>query len=178
MDVIIPDWGIKLLQKKYKLLEPFDERYLGPNGYDLRLGPQVTILEPIEEPVRVTRKELKQRSRVIDISTTGFELKPKQFALFSTLEYIRVPRFLVAIVWNRSSLARLGIRVRGDAGFIDSGFEGVIALEVYNDSENTYIFHTGDKIAQVVFHLTLPCLTPYRGVYKGQKSWEIMSRGV
>lgn len=175
--MILSDWMIKQVQMKHQLITPFKEELLQPNGYDIRLGDTILVPKKIDKVIDISRGKLEMEYEEHRLDEDGFILKPKQFILVATYEYVRIPHFLVAIVWNRSSMARLGIRVRGDAGFIDSGFEGNIALEIYNDSENSYLLRKGYKIAQLVFYQTFTPEQLYDGVYKGQTK-DINSRGV
>jgi dCTP deaminase len=60
-------------------------------------------------------------------------LEPSKFVLASTQEKISVPNHLAAFVAGRSSVGRLGLQIQ-NAGFVDSGFQGQITLELYNQS--------------------------------------------
>lgn len=83
----------------------------------------------------------------------SFTLRPHDFVLASTVEYVRIPRDLVAIVEGKSSLARIGLKVHVTAGYIDPGFEGNITLELCNMSGNNDIeLMPGMRISQLAFH--------------------------
>lgn len=59
---------------------------------------------------------------------------------------------LVAIVASRSGLSlKHGIRVAQGIGVIDSDYHGEIGVILANDSEEAYVVHPGDRIAQLMF---------------------------
>lgn len=98
-----------------------------------------------------------------------FYIKPKEFVLATTKEYIKLPNDLTAFVEGRSSIGRMGLFVQ-NAGWVDPGFEGEITLELFNASDNTIKLVGGMRIAQLVFaQLDRPAGNPYNGKYQGQK---------
>lgn len=98
-----------------------------------------------------------------------FVIKPKEFVLATTKEYIKLPNDLTAFVEGRSSIGRMGLFVQ-NAGWVDPGFEGEITLELFNASDNAIKLIEGMRIAQLVFaQLDRPAENPYNGKYQGQK---------
>lgn len=103
------------------------------------------------------------------LSDKAFYIKPKEFVLATTKEYIKLPNDLTAFVEGRSSIGRMGLFVQ-NAGWVDPGFEGEITLELFNASDNTIRLVEGMRIAQLVFaKLDRPAENPYNGKYQGQK---------
>jgi dCTP deaminase len=91
------------------------------------------------------------------------------FILASTNESIKVPLDHAAFVAGRSSIGRIGIQVQ-NAGFVDSGFEGEVTLELHNQSNKKILLHKGMRICQIVFmKMTSSCIKPYNGKYQFQK---------
>ena len=74
---------------------------------------------------------------------------------------------------GRSSIGRLGVIVHATAGFIDSGFEGTITLEISNAGKIPVALHPGMRICQLTLLETGPVLRPYgagrRSKYQGQR---------
>lgn len=104
----------------------------------------------------------------MDIEYGPYELKPDEFILGSTREYVEVPPTLLARVEGRSSIGRLGVMVHVTAGFIDPGFHGNITLEIKNVSDRPFKLVYGDRICQIVFEeLDTCCSIPYHGRYQG-----------
>ncbi len=106
-------------------IEPFNEKQLNPNSYDLRLSEHVAIytnaaLDAAKEN-QVERFDIPKK--------TGLLLKPGELYLMSTVESTYTPDFVPGIE-GRSSVARLGISIHATAGFGDVGFNGTWTLEV------------------------------------------------
>ncbi|MFW6002192.1 MAG: dCTP deaminase, partial [archaeon] len=95
-------------------------------------------------------------------------LKPGDFVLATTLEWIEIPSDLSAQVCGKSTWARKGLIVEM-AGFIDPGFTGNITLEIKNIGCAPIILRHKDLICQIKFNkLTSECSKPYSGKYLGQ----------
>lgn len=89
-------------------------------------------------------------------------LKPGEFILGSTSEWVEIPNNIVAIVEGRSSVGRLGITAHITAGYIDPGFKGNITLEIANVSNQKFQLKKEMSICQIVFHeLSSECENPY-----------------
>lgn len=94
--------------------------------------------------------------------TPSLWLKPNEFALGSTLQWVEIPRGLVASLHGKSSYGREGLAVHITAGHIDPGFRGEITLELKNLSSAPIFLARGMPIAQLVFHrLLTPCRLAY-----------------
>lgn len=91
-----------------------------------------------------------------------YDLKPGEFILGSTSEWVEIPNNIVAIVEGRSSVGRLGITAHITAGYIDPGFKGNITLEIANVSNQKFQLKKNMSICQIVFHeLSSECENPY-----------------
>lgn len=89
-------------------------------------------------------------------------LRPGDFILAGTVEYVEIPSDLVAQVEGRSTYARKGIIVHATAGYIDPGFRGFITLEIANISGSIRELPIGARIAQLIFHqLSSRATRPY-----------------
>ena len=108
----------------------------------------------------------------------AFIIHPNEFALATTLEYVKIPDDLVARVEGRSSMGRLGVTMHVTAGFIDPGFEGNITLEISNIGAMPVALYPGQRVCQIVFEtMTTPSEIPYghpdrNSKYMGQTSPE------
>lgn len=89
----------------------------------------------------------------IDILHDTYKLKPNEFILGSTLEYVELPNYLCGQVEGKSSIARLGISCHQTAGYIDAGYNGNITLELFNCSNREFELESGMPICQMVFHM-------------------------
>ncbi len=79
-----------------------------------------------------------------------FELLPQEFVLVSTLENIKIPHDLMAVLYPRSSVNRKGLSV-DLTGIIDSGYEGPLTMPIRNNTRSVVRLHPGERFCQVVF---------------------------
>lgn len=113
-------------------IEPFDERGLTPNGYDLRIA---EVMLP-DEGATVFRE-----GKVVVPAGARF--------LVSTLERVRMPGDVCGSLWLRSSYARRG--VFGSFGKIEAGFEGTLTVGGLNAGRAPVELPIGDRFCQLVF---------------------------
>jgi len=116
-------------------IEPFDDRNLTPNGYDLRIG---------EAYFPDTEEHFKGGSVFIP---------PKSGVAVATLEYLKLSGAVCAQLWLRSSYARKGIL--SSFGKVDSGFEGMLTIPLYNSTNASFELKIGDRFLQIVFERLL-----------------------
>ncbi|HEV2916926.1 MAG TPA: dCTP deaminase [Candidatus Babeliales bacterium] len=107
------------------IIEPFNEKQLGPNSYNLRLHHELMIYD---EPFLDMKKN--HKVRYIYIPEEGLLLEPGVLYLGRTVEYTKTES-LVPMIEGRSSIGRLGLFVHITAGFGDVGFSGFWTLEMY-----------------------------------------------
>lgn len=117
----------KLIREKIGkeiVIDPFDERKLNTNGYNLSLQNKLIIYEnPILD--MKTSNPIKE----ILIPEDGLVLQPGRLYLGSTVERTYTDKFM-PIIEGRSSIARLGIFVHITAGLGEVGFNGNWTLEL------------------------------------------------
>ena len=178
--MILSDGDIRArLEKGDLAFEPLadPDKQIQPASVDLRLDNtfvvyKLTHLPVIDPKDPATISKYTEEVHIAD--GDAFILHPGEFALGSTLEWVRIPSDLVARVEGRSSIGRLAVVVHATAGFIDPGFEGQITLELSNLGRVPVKLYPGMRISQVVMHtMTSPAERPYgpaRGSkYLGQK---------
>ena len=163
---------LELLNKKELIIDPFSSESLQPAGYDLRLDNKILIYD---SEILDTKNKDSIKYKIVDIDeNSGFTLKPFQFVLGSSIEYISLPDNVAAFIQARSSIARLGIIIHFVAGFIDPGFEGKITFEIINLNNVPVKLYPKMRVAQIIF-MKLPskCIRSYRqkkdAKYLGQK---------
>lgn len=106
-------------------IDPFDEKLLNPNSYNLRLHNELLIYE---DPVLDMKKP--NKTNKIIIPEDGYILKPGELYLGRTLEYTKTDKY-VPMLEGRSSIGRLGLFIHVTAGFGDVGFNGYWTLEMF-----------------------------------------------
>lgn len=78
-----------------------------------------------------------------------FYLHPRQFVLASTLEFIKLPKYLCGSVIGRSTYGRLGLII-ATAIHINAGFRGTITLELSNVGEIPIALYPCMRIGQII----------------------------
>lgn len=164
--MILSDRTIReLIEKGELVIEPYEPSHVQCSSLDLRLGEEIAVYK---EGDCIDVKEKISGIEVIKIKDF-FEIKPKEFLLATTLEYIKLPNYITAFVEGRSSLGRLGLFIE-NAGWVDAGFEGQITLELFNANKRPIRLYKGMRICQLVFaKLDREPEKVYSGKYKGQK---------
>lgn len=80
-----------------------------------------------------------------------FELLPQEYVLVSTLESVKVPKDLMAVLYPRSSTNRKGLSL-DLTGIVDSGYEGQLTLPIRNNTHSQIVrLYPGERLCQLVF---------------------------
>lgn len=149
------------------LLKP--EEQFGPTSVDLRLGTDfqvmrrtnLTHMDLMKDPEELNRDVQRHMQHVKVKPTEPFILHPGEFALASTLEYVKVPLDLAARLEGRSTWGRLGLQIHATAGFVDPGFRGALTFELSNVSNIPLPLYPGVRISQICFFLSSTTNLPY-----------------
>ncbi|EOU2128623.1 TPA: dCTP deaminase [Clostridium perfringens] len=95
-----------------------------------------------------------------------FILYPNQLVLANTFEFIKLPNNIMANIYTRSSINRLGVKI---SSIVQPGYSGTLTLELINRSNSTVKLKCGMRIIQVVlFDTGDKEAIPYRNI-KGAK---------
>lgn len=144
----------RLVDKGYLQIEPYDPECVQPASYDLHLHPDIKVAE--------------ERGGWRDMHLDQ-PLLTDEFALASTLETIKLPDHVAAMVIGCSTEARNGLMVEC-AGWVDPGFHGQLTLELKNIGPDHIWLGAGQRIAQLVFfQMDRTADPPYRGRYQHQQ---------
>lgn len=161
MAIITKKQILERLEKNEIQFKPnLDKFQLQAHAVDLRLGftfliPKMwKLTEKGREAVHIDHfsKDRPQYFDTIELEKGQyFDLLPGEHVLVSTLESIKVPSDLMAILYPRSSVNRKGLSV-DLTGIIDSGYEGQLAVPVRNNTQaQTVRLYPGERFCQVVF---------------------------
>ncbi|MEN8154372.1 MAG: dCTP deaminase [Acidobacteriota bacterium] len=146
---------IKEMSEKNSLLDPFTDKSvrdnvisfgLGPYGYDLRLDREF--------------KKIRRKNKIIDphsIKDSDYEtitgdkilIEPNSYILGKSLEYIKMPKKILGIVFGKSTYARCGILVNVTP--VEPEWEGHLTISISNVSGNSATLHPLQGIAQIIF---------------------------
>ena len=157
--MILPDSEIKKRLRSDIIIEPFTEKRLNPNSYNL-------TLYDILKTYKYYSLDMKDEHEY-DINLIPWEgmiLKPGRIYLAKTIEYTETHN-LVPMINGRSSIGRLGLSVHITAGTGDVGFCGHWTMEL--SCIQPVRIYAGIEICQICYHTLLGrCENPYNGKYQ------------
>lgn len=133
----------KNLGSKIKI-DPYDDRNLNPNSYNMTLHHELMTYEEVVLDMRKAN-----RVRRFSIPPEGLVLSPNQLYLARTVEMTET-NDLVPMIEGRSSIGRLGLFVHVTAGFGDVGFRGFWTLEMF--AVQPVRIYAGVPICQIFYH--------------------------
>ncbi|MDL2248863.1 dCTP deaminase [Tyzzerella sp. OttesenSCG-928-J15] len=138
--------GLEIKDKLGKdiFIEPYDEKFLNPNSYNLRLHNELLVYE---EDVLDMKKPNKTKS--IIIPEDGLLIEPGKLYLGRTMEFTKTLNY-VPMLEGRSSIGRLGMYIHVTAGFGDVGFSGYWTLEIH--CVQPLKIYPGISICQIYYH--------------------------
>ncbi|MGK0464979.1 dCTP deaminase [Clostridium sp.] len=125
-------------------IEPFDEKQLNPNSYNLRLYNELLVYENLTLDMK---KE--NTCETLVIPPEGIVLQPNKLYIGRTIEYTETDKF-VPMLEGRSSVGRLGLFVHVTAGFGDGGFRGFWTLEIH--CIQPIRIYANIEICQIYYH--------------------------
>ena len=134
-------------------IDPFDEKRLNPNSYNLRLHNQLLVYHDAILDVK------KQNAyATITIPPEGLVLETNRLYLGRSLEYTKTEGF-VPMLEGRSSMGRLGLFVHVTAGFGDVGFSGYWTLEIH--AIHPIRIYPEMEVCQIYYHNIYGDYVPY-----------------
>lgn len=144
-------------------IRPLKGKDIQPASIDLRLGNKFMMFRHEKGHIDPRNDEIRDYMRMITVEEEGaFIIQPHSVILATTKEYVKIPDDLIARVEGRSSIGRLGLTMHITAGYIDSGFEGKITLEIANLTSNAIKLYPNQRVCQIVFEtMTTPSEIPY-----------------
>lgn len=129
---VLSDKNIRELIRNGELsIEPFVEKNLTPNGYDLTID-------------EIYIKKTDQH-----INDGIAKIPPLTWFAVSTREFVKMGAKVVSQLWIRSSYARKGIIA--SFGKVDAGFHGTLTISCFNASHEEVEIPIGDRFCQIVF---------------------------
>jgi len=145
------------------------EEQFGPTSVDLRLGTDfqvmarsnLTHMDLAQSPDVLSDQVQASMTHVKIAPGEPFVLHPGEFALASTLEFVKIPLDIAARLEGRSTWGRLGLQIHATAGFVDPGFVGALTFELSNVSTVPLQLYPGVRISQICFFDTQQTHLPY-----------------
>lgn len=174
---VMPDHWIREQATKHGMIEPFSERVaqkglvsygLSSYGYDTRISREFKIFTNVHSTV-VDPKNF-DANALVDVETDVCIIPPNSFALARTLEYIRMPRDVVAVCVGKSTYARCGIIINVTP--LNPEWEGHVTMEISNTTPLPAKIYANEGICQwIFFKADSLCESSYRdtnGKYMNQ----------
>lgn len=142
--MILSGKEIKNKLGKEIIIEPFSEKQLNPNSYNLKLHNELLVYD---ETVLDMKKQ--NKAKKIIIPDEGLVLEPGKLYLGRTIEYTETDKY-VPMLEGRSSVGRLGLFIHVTAGFGDVGFHGYWTLEIF--CVQPIRIYSGIELCQIYYH--------------------------
>lgn len=139
-------------------IEPFNEKCLNPNSYNLSLFDELVVYD-----CDVLDMKKEHKTKTIKIPKEGLLLEPGKLYLGRTNEYTRTENY-VPMLEGRSSIGRLGLYIHVTAGFGDVGFSGYWTLEIH--CVMPIIIYPNVEICQIYYHKIDGDFETYEGTYQ------------
>ncbi len=151
----------RIHQKELVFSPEIDQFQIQQHSVDLRLGFSFLIPKSWELTqegrVAVRTDHLDQehksmRNTLVELEEGQFfDILPGEYVAVSTLEKIKLPDNVMAVLYPRSSVNRRGLSI-DLTGVIDAGYEGNLLIPVRNNTQFQVIrMYPGERFCQVVF---------------------------
>lgn len=152
-------------------IEPFDEKSVGPNSYDVRLGDTMALVtdnapDIFDRGYCVNTSIPSKVTEVWQEEDGSFRLEPNCAYLAHTIETIGSDLY-VPTVHGRSTAARHGLVVHY-AGLGDLGWKGQVVLELVNLTGYPMYIKPGVRLAQICWHPVVGDIRLYNSTYQNQ----------
>ena len=137
---------IQLYVQKVALLEPFQEKNLGPASYDLTLGNDCWYSDHTAETGELKRALQPGEHLVI---------QPNSIVFVSSAEILNLPFYLTARFNLKLRFLHEGLLV-GTGPQVDPGFSGKLSCPLHNISSEKICLTCGETFAVIEFQKTTP----------------------
>ncbi len=175
---IKPDSWIRTMAREKRMIEPFQDCQVSDDiisygvssyGYDIRIADEFKIFTNVRSTV-VDPKSFDENLMVVDYQGAVCIIPPNSFVLARSLEYLRIPRDVLAVCVGKSTYARCGIITNVTP--LEPEWEGHVTLEISNTTPLPAKIYANEGIAQLLFFAGDPmCETSYGdrdGKYQAQ----------
>ena len=173
-----PDRWIRKMALEHKMIEPFEDRQVREGvisygvssyGYDVRVADDFRIFTNVNSTI-VDPKHF-DSSSLVEFKGPVCIIPPNSFALGRSVEYFRIPRYVLVICLGKSTYARCGIIVNVTP--LEPEWEGQVTIEISNTTPLPAKIHAHEGICQFLFlQGNEACETSYAdkaGKYMGQR---------
>jgi dCTP deaminase len=159
------------------VIDPFDDRQLGTNSYDVRLGEWYFSPDKKWDGRFVDMSDM-QTSRqywgMPILSDGRILIRALSTILAHTMEVIGGRDGITTEMQARSSIGRSGLSVCKCAGLGDVGYINRWTMEISNHTRSDLVLHVGQRVAQIKFIDLGKTEKEYQGKYSTD-SWDAYS---
>jgi len=138
------------------IVEPFDERLIGPSQIDLRLDSKFRVFRSTNLVDPFNRRSVEKNTELVNTKGKPFVIQTGQLVLGVTLEKVAVPNDLVASIEGRSSIARMGVFIHISSGHVNPGSGSrnpiPVTLEILNMNPAPVKLYPGMRVCQLLFY--------------------------
>ena len=186
---LLPDHEIRQLCLNHEMLKPYHatkiqkkspSKGMSSYGYDITLGKTFKIFKDNRNlfsdydclrPGEITDDMF--YTTEIDLEDDAFILNGNEFCLAESEQYFKMPDNVLGLVTDKSTFARMGSSLFNTV--IEPGWNGILTLQIVNNSPRPVALYPGRGIAQVLFYGNEPCENPYEkeGKYQNAQGLEI-----
>lgn len=142
-------------KKELTIVPLLDESQIGEISVDLRVGTDFLALHQGREAYIDTTEDIIEKRPIKSHFTEtrrkigeSFLLHPLQPILFSTIEYLKLPSNVYAILSLRSSYSRLGLTI---STIVQPGYCGCVSVEIVNSGNTPIKIMVGARFIQARF---------------------------
>jgi len=155
--MILNDKQIKKLVKEKDMISPFVDKSVSQGishgcqsfGYDICAGSEFKIFTNIKGNTVADPKNFSEDNFITVKDDESILIPPNSFALANSLEYFKMPRNVTGLVTLKSTYARVGLG--HPPTVLESGWKGVLVLELVNHSSNAIRVYSNTGISQILF---------------------------
>ena len=157
----------RCILNKELIIDPLNEDLLGPCDINLRISENYARIKNIQQPLDLGEVG----SKSINGKYFSFQkdkkyiIQPNEHLLIESIEYLKMPRYLTALIALRSTFSRLGLST--PPTLIDPGFKGKIVFHLIGSSYPIWLYE-GIAVFKVIFMYTPTNIEAYSGKYQDQ----------
>jgi dCTP deaminase len=155
---------LKKIEGDELMILPFTSSQVQPAFINLRLGSHFIIMDEYSTSFISLEKPPSYK----EVCQETIMIPPQGLVIGTTVEYINLPPNLIGFVQRRNSIGGIGLCIQ-NTGWIEPGFEGHIALEIYNANLVPIELKAGSCICQLVIAQLDQKCTAYMGRYNDSK---------
>lgn len=135
---------------KYKIIKEYDEKYLGPASYHMRLGGDVLTWNDGKKIEFVLGDEEDRNKNIF----RSVDLQPNSLTFLTTIEKFQLPKDIIARFNLKSKWVHQGLLL-GTGPIVDPQLHAHLLIPVHNFSSDLVTMKYGEEFISVEFTKTL-----------------------